>query len=171
MTPDVAVHIAQFPRDMDVLTRLCWAYRAHLATLTEDVAGAIDRFYPEDSYANMISQLPEKHARPKGSILLAWQGDTAIGCGMIQRLSDTDAEIKRVYIQEDAQGLGAGKRMSQALIDQARSDGYQRIVLDTTRVSTPARRLYESLGFVARGPYTDFPPDLLDAFVFYERAL
>ncbi|MFK7764923.1 MAG: GNAT family N-acetyltransferase [Roseobacter sp.] len=168
---DVSVHIAQFPRDMDALTRLCWAYRAHLATLTEDVAGAIDRFYPADSYDDMIVQLPQKHARPKGSILLAWQGDTAIGCGMIQRLSDADAEIKRVYIQKGVQGLGAGKRMSQALIDQARSDSYRRILLDTTRVSMPARRLYESLGFVARGPYMDFPKDILDAFVFYELTL
>ena len=86
-------------------------------------------------------------------------------------MNEQYAEIKRVFVDVAAQGSGAGETLSRALIAQARSDGYRRILLDTTAVSTPACTLYEKLGFVARGPYTKMPEDVVDLFVFYELML
>jgi GNAT superfamily N-acetyltransferase len=167
----MAIRVAAFPRDATDLERLCWAYRDSLAALGGDVARAIDRVYPVETYGALIAALPEKHARPKGSILLAVMDERPIGCGMIQALSNRDAELKRVFIDTAAQGTGAGLALSSALLAQARTDGYTRILLDTTRASAPARRLYEKLGFQPRGPYSEMPDDLLGAFVFYELNL
>ncbi|MEM1351967.1 MAG: GNAT family N-acetyltransferase [Pseudomonadota bacterium] len=162
---------AEFPRDMPELTRLCHAYRAQFATLGPEVVRAIDTFYPLETYDALIASLPEKHARPKGCIVVVEAGDVLLGCGMIQPINDADAEIKRVFIDPVAQGTGVGARLSQMLIDQARADGYARILLDTTRVSTPAQRLYEKLGFAARGPYAEMPDDMENVLVYYEMKL
>ena len=171
MTTTVETRHARFPEDHYNLAQLAWAYRDHLEQLGGAAAAAIDRFYPKASYAELIDALPQKHARPTGSILLAMMDGKPIGCGMIQALNTQDAEIKRVFIDRAAQGTGAGETLSRALIVQARADGYRRILLDTTAVSTPARKLYEKLGFEPRGPYSAMPEDVLDLFVFYELTL
>ncbi|MEM9308654.1 MAG: GNAT family N-acetyltransferase [Pseudomonadota bacterium] len=131
----------------------------------------LDRFYPTETYGALIASLPQKHARPKGSILLIETAKDVIGCGMIQPMNGDDAEIKRVYIEDAAQGLGAGKQLSNALIAQALADGYKRILLDTSKISTAAQGLYESLGFKKRGPYSEMPADMIEVLVFYEFEL
>lgn len=167
----IVIRAADLPRDMEALTRLCWDYRAALLALDPEIEAVIDRFYPKDSYGALIASLPEKHARPKGTILLVELEGAAVGCGMIQPLNDDDAEIKRVFVDPGAQGKRLGEALSTALIAQAKQDGYKRILLDTTRVSHPARRLYEKLGFASRGPYSKMPADVVDLFVFFEMDL
>jgi ribosomal protein S18 acetylase RimI-like enzyme len=167
----VRIRAAKLPRDLPQIERLCWAYRETLLGLGPDVARAVQHHYDPDSYAQLMKDLPVKHARPKGSILLADAGGTLVGCGMIQPLSDADAEIKRVYIDPLAQGKGVGESLTRALIEQARQDGYDRILLDTTRTSIPARKLYEKLGFSERGPYAEMPEDIAVLMAFYELVL
>jgi len=167
----VTVRMAELPQDMPEIARLCWSFRDALLALGEAALPAIERLYPKESYGAVIDSLPEKHARPRGAILLAELDGVAIGCGMIQALGERDAEIKRVFVEPRIQGKRAGETLSRALIEQARRDGYTRLLLDTTRVSAPARGLYEKLGFVARGPYTDMPDDLAALLVFYELRL
>lgn len=162
---------ARLPEEMRTLSRLCHGYREQLLQLGPEVERILDTFYPLETYDELITELPQKHARPRGSILLVEKDDHVIGCGMIQPLGEDDAEVKRVYIEPKAQGSGAGKLLSQALVDQACADGYKRILLDTTKVSEAARRLYESLGFKQRGPYSDISDDVLGTMVFYELKL
>lgn len=171
MNQAVTIRAANLPRDLPEIERLCWAYRDTLLGLGPDVAQAVQHHYDPDSYAQLMKDLPVKHARPKGSILLVEKDGTLIGCGMIQPLSDADAEIKRVYIDPTAQGMGVGENLTRALIDQAREDGYDRILLDTTNTSMPARKLYQKLGFSERGPYADMPEDIAALMVFYELRL
>lgn len=154
-----------------MLAELCWAYRAGLCDLGERVAEIVERFYPAATFGTLIADLPRMHARPKGSILLVETGQTVVGCGMLHPLNAADAEMKRVFIDTSVQGRGAGKTLSQALITQARVDGYRRILLDTTRLSTAARGLYAHMGFEERGPYAEIPADVLDTLVFYELKL
>ena len=167
----MTIRAADLPRDLPDIERLCWAYRETLLGLGPDVARAVEHHYDPDSYAQLMKDLPVKHARPKGCILLAENDEALVGCGMIQPLNDADAEIKRVYIAPSAQGKGAGEALTRALIDQTREDGYERILLDTTKTSTPARKLYEKLGFSQRGPYAEMPEDIAVLMVFYELGL
>jgi ribosomal protein S18 acetylase RimI-like enzyme len=167
----VTIRAADLPRDLPDIERLCWAYRETLPGLRPDVARAVQQHYDPDSYSQLMQDLPVKQARPKGSILLADTGGTLVGCGMIQPLSDADAEIKRVYIDPLVQGKGVGESLTRALIEQARKDGYDCILLDTTRTSISSRKLYEKLGFSKRGPYAEMPEDIAALMVFCELVL
>ncbi|QJF53152.1 GNAT family N-acetyltransferase [Roseobacter ponti] len=156
---------------MDVVRQLCWEYRDYLLGHSDEVRHAVLMAYGLESYQALMDGLAEKHARPRRIILLAERDGLPVACGMYHPLSDTDAEIKRVYVRPDARGTGTGRQLSQALITGARADGFSRVFLDTSRLFTDAQRLYESLGFRARGAYADLPEGMAEFLVFYELNL
>jgi putative acetyltransferase len=57
-------------------------------------------------------------------------------------------ELKRLYVHPSGRGLGLGQALYQHAETFARSVGYERIWLDSSRRFTQARRLYERNGFV-----------------------
>lgn len=171
MTGTLSVRAATSAADLDAVRSLCWEYRDYLVNFDPKHRPMMETFYPEDAYVALMHDLPQKHARPRGVILLAELDGRPVGCGMTHPLNDQDAEIKRVFIRAEARGTGAGQALSQALIDQARADGYARVLLDTSADFKGAQRLYERLGFQARGPYAPLPPGTADKLVFYELTL
>jgi ribosomal protein S18 acetylase RimI-like enzyme len=54
-------------------------------------------------------------------------------------------------VAEEARGLGAGRALLRAAVEEARRQGARRITLRVLGHNTPARRLYESEGFVVEG--------------------
>ena len=57
-----------------------------------------------------------------------------------------------VYVTEAARGCGIGRELMRALIEQAKGEpGLVQVMLTVTTEQVAARRLYESLGFVAFG--------------------
>lgn len=167
----VTVRAVEDDADLKAVRQLCWDYRAYLEDFSEELKSTVAFAYPADAYQALMDALPEKHARPKGIILLAEADGHIIGCGMSHPLNDQDTEIKRVFVSAGARGTGAGKAISRALIDQARKDGFSRILLDTSRQFTGPQKLYESLGFQRRGRYSDLPPGFENYLVFYELTL
>lgn len=168
---EITIRAADMPRDLPVVQQLCWEYRDYLCALGDDMRTIVDLFYPIDAYTKLMEALPVKHARPLGCIFLAERDGVPEGCGMSHPLNKEDCEIKRVFIRENLRGKHAGERLSNALIMQARADGYKRILLDTNVKLTSARKLYEKMGFHARGPYSDVPQEALPLLAFYELAL
>lgn len=57
-------------------------------------------------------------------------------------------ELKRVRVAQSLQRQGLGEAISRALLERASELGFKRVILDTTTLQTPARRLYEKLGFL-----------------------
>ncbi|CAN0605899.1 unnamed protein product, partial [Ectocarpus sp. 12 AP-2014] len=86
-------------------------------------------------------------------------------------LNDDTAEIKRVYVSETVRGQGVARQICTQLIDQARADGFAKIVLDTSKSLKAAQALYDRLGFAQRGPYQPIPKDVLPELLFYELTL
>ena len=168
---EVAVRPATIPSDLERVRELCWDYRAYLEGYSDELKSAVAFAYPKEAYAALMVELPEKHARPKGIIFVAEKAGDIVGCGMSHPLNDQDTEVKRVYVAPEARGTGAGSKISRALIDQARADGFSRILLDTSRQFDGAQRLYEGLGFKRRGPYSELPEGFEDYLVFYELTL
>ncbi|APE43731.1 hypothetical protein BOO69_10135 [Sulfitobacter alexandrii] len=172
--PDTPYSIAEADSsaDLDAVRALCWDYRAALMANSESDRVITETFYPVQKYEALMRDLPVLHARPKGVILL---GRTAEGlpvaCGMTHALDDRSAEIKRVFVAPAARGLGIAKALCRALVAQARADGYDRVLLDTSRHLPAAAPLYRSLGFVGRGPYQEIPASALPHLLFFEHAL
>lgn len=158
--------------DLKAVRKLCWDYRDYLLQNPDVDSEVIETFYPVPKYTALLAELETLHARPKGMILLARDADgTALGCGMTHALDAQMSEIKRVFVTEAARGQGLAEQLCMALMEQAKADGFSRMVLDTSKGLPAAQRLYLRLGFTPCGPYQPIPQEALPELVFFEKAL
>ncbi len=171
MTEGALIRPATIEADIQAVRTLCWDYRDFLLNHSGTDRDITETFYPVDKYQRLMEGLEAEHARPQGIILLAEIDGVAIGCGMTHAIDPQTVEIKRVFVSEAARGQRIADRLCRALMTQARTDGYSRAVLDTSRSLTAAQRLYERLGFIKCAPYQSIPDHALPHLVFYETAL
>ncbi len=114
-----------------------------------------------------MTELPGRYGPPEGCILAAIDSQveaskSVIGCIALKKLSPGICEMKRLFIRPAYRGMALGRRLSEALLAQARLLGYQRMRLDTIATMQAAVQLYRSLGFTEIPPYYDNPiPDAL----------
>lgn len=94
-----------------------------------------------------LANLPGEYARPSGRLLLAFEGDEAVGCGAFRRLENSVCEMKRLFVKPAHQGKAIGSALARALIEGAQAAGYARMRLDTMPTMQKAIVLYRSLGF------------------------
>jgi GNAT superfamily N-acetyltransferase len=71
-----------------------------------------------------------------------------VGTIALRAKEDRVCELKRFYVRSDSRGLGIGQLLYAHAEAFARTAGYQKIWLDSSRRFTQARRLYERNGFV-----------------------
>ncbi|BBO73494.1 N-acetyltransferase [Desulfosarcina widdelii] len=142
------IHATSQP-EIDEVRKLFREYETHL-----NVDLCFQQFETE------LANLPGKYAPPSGTLLLATDGQRAVGCGALRKigsLTRNACEMKRLYVRPEARGLGVGKRIANRLIQEAIGLGYTAMVLDTLDRLKAAIHLYESLGFVSMAPYYDNP--------------
>ena len=108
-------------------------------------------------FSTELASLPGRYAAPGGSILLAMDGDEALGCVAIRPHTSLECEIKRFFVRPAARGRGLGHRLLSAAIDRAREIGYRSICLDSSADMLAARRTYEAAGFKPCERYNDDP--------------
>jgi len=94
-----------------------------------------------------------EYVPPTGAFLLARDNEQFLGCGALRRFSDFDCEMKRLYVRPAGRNLGLGRQLALALIAEARTLGYKRMLLDTLPTMRSAHALYKSLGFIPAEPY------------------
>jgi GNAT superfamily N-acetyltransferase len=58
-----------------------------------------------------------------------------------------------MYVQPEVRGLGAGRRLLERLLDDARAIGYHAIRLESLKFLSAAHALYRSVGFIDITPY------------------
>ncbi|HKW13596.1 MAG TPA: GNAT family N-acetyltransferase [Candidatus Krumholzibacteria bacterium] len=100
-----------------------------------------------------IEHLAEHYGPPRGALLLALDGQDAVGCVGLRAHDDTTGEIKRLYVAPAARGRDVGRTLANAIVAIARQRGYRRLVLDTLPTMQAAQALYASLGFHAIDAY------------------
>lgn len=116
-----------------------------------------------------LEALPGPYAAPDGAILLAEGQDTPVGVVAVKPLEEAGVcEMKRLYVKPEYRGRGIGRALGEAILEAARSLGYETMRLDTVASMRPARSLYRSLGFTQRSPYYHNP---LENVVYMERSL
>jgi GNAT superfamily N-acetyltransferase len=104
-----------------------------------------------------LAGLPGAYAPPSGALLIARDGELAAGCVALRRLDERTGEMKRLFVREAWRGTGLGRRLALAVIDEAKTRGYSRMVLDTLPKLGTAIALYRDLGFRETGPYLACP--------------
>jgi GNAT superfamily N-acetyltransferase len=125
--------------------------------LQEDFFEYVRERYPGWGPSLIPSAEPDEVAPPGGAWLVAYAGEEPVGCGGIKRLGDSAAEIKRVFLREDARGRGAGRALMVALEDAARDLGYSRVRLDTGDRQPEALALFRAIGFREIADYNGNP--------------
>jgi putative acetyltransferase len=134
---------------------------------TRDVLPCVQDFERE------VNALPGVYAPPGGRLMLAIDGSTenaaeAIGCGALRKFQQDACEMKRLYVQPAFRGHGAGRKLVEELISEARSTGYAKMVLDTLPTMDKAHKLYRSLGFREIPAYWNNP---IQGVLFFELKL
>jgi putative acetyltransferase len=119
-------------------------------------------------FEDELAGLPGRYAPPKGSLLIAIDGQDAAGCVALRDIGDGVCEMKRLYVKPRFRGKGIGFELAQKILQQAVEGGYTLMRLDTLDKLKQAMRLYESLGFTTTLPYYNNP---LEGVVYWELSL
>jgi len=158
MSGRVTIAEARWPDDRDTVLGL---FRDYVDSLGIDLG--FQRIDEE------FAGLPGKYARPRGLALLARSDKgAAIGTVAYRPLAPDACEMKRLYVVPAWRGRGAGRKLCDRLIAEAKTVGYRRMLLDTGDWLKPALALYRALGFAEVPAYYHNP---IEGTVYMAKAL
>lgn len=112
-----------------------------------------------------LVELDTIYADP-GFLLLARDTNSErLGCVGLRLLDGLEhatvrtGEIRRLFVRETSRGTGTGHALTTRLLNDARDNGFERLVLNTVPTMTEAIRIYRHLGFAPCETYVDTPLD------------
>jgi putative acetyltransferase len=115
-----------------------------------------------------LAELPGEYAQPYGLLLLLMSEGKAAGCVALRKIDGNVCEMKRLYVRPEFRGKGLGKKLTLAVIDEAKKIGYRFMRLDTVSSMREAIKLYQLLGFRKIEPYRQNP---IEGAIFMELDL
>jgi ribosomal protein S18 acetylase RimI-like enzyme len=129
-----------------------------LATnVTPELLAAFAHLVPQLSSSNpppTEEELAEIVASPASTLFLARDAEGRIAGTLtlctFRIPTGIRAWIEDVVVDESARGLGVGKALTQAAVDEARSRGARTVDLTSRPSREAANRLYQSMGFALR---------------------
>jgi DNA-binding MarR family transcriptional regulator/GNAT superfamily N-acetyltransferase len=102
-----------------------------------------------------ISAAADELTPPAGLMLLARLADIPVACGALKLHARRPAELKRMWVDPTARGLGLGRRLLRELEHHARESGAKVVRLETNRELTEAIHLYRSCGYREVAPFNN----------------
>lgn len=114
--------------------------------------------YPDELRGTPL--IPEELAAPGAAFLVARCDGRPVGCGAIRPHAPGVAEVKRMFVVQEARGYGVGREILENLETFAKNFGYKTVRLETGLKQPEAISLYESAGYHrARcyGPFRENP--------------
>ena len=115
-----------------------------------------------------LLQLRAMYALPYGGIILYKSDGGYQGCVAVRKNQIDIAELKRMYVKENARHRGIGAALLEEAIRLAVKCGYKKMRLDTLDNMLPAISLYKKNGFVEIPAYY-FNPE--KNTVYFEKLL
>jgi GNAT superfamily N-acetyltransferase len=104
-----------------------------------------------------LDEAAARYNPPTGLFVVAGEAGETIGCGALDLLDETTAEIKRMWVSPQRRGIGLGRRLLAHLEGEVRRAGRSTVVLDTNGSLTEAIAMYQACGYVPIRPYNDNP--------------
>lgn len=119
----------------------------------------------EQSVAYIRSLYPEEHqhtfklaelTRPRSKFFVVRHANRAIGIGAYVGRRPRVVELKHMFIDAAARGLGSGRKLLTFMEQCAIVDGVRTIILETSQKQVDAIGLYRACGYVECAPYTAY---------------
>lgn len=119
--------------------------REHFYRLNAEWLG---KYYKIEPIDHAVLSEPEKHIlEPGGQIFFALVGGEVVGTCALMPESPGVYELTKMAVTEGHQGLGLGRRLIEAVIDEFHRRGGTELFLESQRKLQAALKLYESVGF------------------------
>ena len=168
----ITIAPANTTEDFDAVRALIRAFVAWHGRTHPNYRHLIDRYFNTPEFEAELTGLAEHYAAPRGALLLARADGVPAGCVAFHAFGDAgECEMKRMFVPETMRGLGVGRALGDGIVAAARSGGYRRMLLETSRDQRDAIRLYEKLGFSEIPPYYEPSPDMASWLVYFARDL
>lgn len=103
-----------------------------------------------------LVQLGSFYVEP-GFVLIARIDSRPAGCVARRDLGGGLGEVRRLFVPADGRSAGVGRALMAQLLEQADSNGFKRLVLNTLPTMTHAAALYTDLGFTTIDAYVADP--------------
>jgi len=141
-----------------------------------DIIRSLFREYEEELNEDLCFQSFEaelrdplkKYVQSGGAIMLAYVDDEPAGCIALLPHSQSDCEMKRLFVRPAYRKSGLGRELVQLLLDLAKEKGFTSMKLDTLNKLQPAIKLYEQFGFTHTNAYYNNP---LPGVVYMQKEL
>lgn len=104
-----------------------------------------------------LLHLERKYGPPGGRLYLAYYDQQLAGCVALRQLDEHSCELKRLYVRPKFRRNHIGSILVDRLIADARSIGYESILLDTFPFLDTAIRMYRRRGFYDIPKYNNSP--------------
>lgn len=149
---DLEIRQAESPRDIAAV-RVLWREYWESFGLPIDFQG----------FGEELEGLPGVYGAEGGALLLATYQKEPAGTIALRRLAlrrgevKRCGEVKRLYLRPQFRGRGLGRRLLEAVMDEACTLGYESLYADTLPAMTDALSLYERVGFYRVKAYSETP--------------
>ncbi len=128
-------------------------------------ADELDERFPEGFQRSEL--ISPQEIRSGGVCFVAHDHWHAIGCGVLRRIDCEMSEIKHLWVDPEARGLGVSRLLLNQLEQIAFARGVQLLRLDTHEVLREAIDLYRTAGYVEIHRYGENP----HAHLWFEKRL
>ena len=155
-TPPPRAYLLRAPRPGD----LGWVIQRQAAGYAAEYGW--DETY-EALVARIIADYVDHHDPAREAAWIAESDGQRVGSILCVRKSDTVAQLRLLYVDPAARGLGIGSKLVEECLRFARAAGYTEMMLWTNSVLAEARRIYQRTGFSLTGeePHHSFGTDLV----------
>ena len=119
-----------------------------IRTLFLEYAGGLNFNLCFQNFDRELEELPGAYGLPHGRLILCEVDGRPAGCIAVKPLGSGVCELKRLFVRPEFRRRKLGLKLTQHIIEEARSIGYSVMRLDTIRGTMDnAIALYESVGF------------------------
>jgi putative acetyltransferase len=102
-------------------------------------------------------------------VVLAFEGNRAVGCGAVKEYSADAMEVKRMFTVPTSRGNGVAKKILAELESWTAELGYKKCILETGKKQPEAIALYTKMGYHVIPNYGQY--EGIENSVCFEKAL